>query len=87
LLGTTNGDVGHEAVPASKGALASLEVAMPKIAMMLVVAVLIALGAILWSKSTVSATGPDTGSATAGYDVHLLADTKNLPISDVPDAI
>ena len=60
---------------------------MPKIAMMLVVAVLVALGAILWTKSTVSATDPATGSAPTGYDLHLQADTKKLPISGVLDAI
>lgn len=60
---------------------------MGKIATMLAVALLIALGAILWTKSTVSATGPATGSAMAGYDLHLQSDTKNLPISEIPDAI
>ncbi|HYN26658.1 MAG TPA: hypothetical protein VES94_00060 [Burkholderiales bacterium] len=60
---------------------------MGKIAMMLAVAVLVALGAMLWTKSTVSATGPVSGPAMSGYDLHLQADTKNLPISDISNAI
>jgi hypothetical protein len=60
---------------------------MGKIAMMLAVAIMVALGAIVWTKSTVSATSPATGSAMSGYDLHLQADTNSLRISDIPDAI
>jgi uncharacterized protein YfaP (DUF2135 family) len=60
---------------------------MGKIAMMLAAAVLVALGAILWTKSTVSATGPASGSTMSGYDTHMQTDTKNLPVSDIPGLI
>ena len=60
---------------------------MSKIAIMLAAAVLVALGAILWTKSTVSATGPATGSTMSGYDTHMQTDTKNLPVSDIPGLI
>lgn len=60
---------------------------MSKIAIMLVVAVLVALGAIVWTKSTVSATGPAAGSAASGYEIHMQTDTRNLPASDIPGLI
>ena len=60
---------------------------MGKIAMMLAVAVLVALGAIVWTKATVSATGPATASDMSGYDLHLQTETKNLPVSEFPSAI
>ena len=60
---------------------------MSKIAIMLAAAVLVALGAILWTKSTVSATSPATGTSMSGYDIHMQTDTKNLPVSDIPGLI
>jgi hypothetical protein len=60
---------------------------MGKIAIMLVAAVLVAFGAILWTKSTVSATGPAHGSALSSYDTHMQTETKNLPVSDIPGLI
>jgi hypothetical protein len=60
---------------------------MSKIAIMLAAAVLVALGAILWTKSTVSATSPAIATTMSGYDTHMQTDTKNLPVSDIPGLI
>jgi hypothetical protein len=60
---------------------------MSKIAMMLAVALLVALGAIFWTKSTVSATGPAAGSAMSGYDMHMHTETKNMPRALFADPI
>jgi len=54
---------------------------------MLATAVLVALGAIMWTKSTVSATAPITASAISGYGIHMQTETTNLPASEIRDPI
>ena len=60
---------------------------MGKIAIMLAIAVMVALGAIVWTKSTVSATGPASTSTTSGYDTHIQTDTKSLQITEIQGLI
>ena len=60
---------------------------MSKIAIMLAIAVMVALAAIVWTKSTVSATGPASPSTMSGYDTHMQTDTKSLPVSEIQGLI
>jgi hypothetical protein len=60
---------------------------MGKVAIMLAVAVLVSLGAIVWTKSSVSATGPAAAVNVSGYDMHMQADTSNMPVTDTSGSI
>jgi hypothetical protein len=56
---------------------------MAKIAIMLAVTILVALGAIMWTKSTVSATVPLAGPGMSGVGMHIETGSKNMPMSDI----
>jgi hypothetical protein len=60
---------------------------MGKVAIMLALAVLVSLGAIVWTKTSVSATGPAAATSLSGYDLHKQADTSNMPITDTSGSI
>ena len=60
---------------------------MGKVAIMLAAAVLISLGAIVWTRSSVSAPSPAAATSLSGYDMHMQANTSNMPLTDTSGSI